>query len=211
MHWHMNARLYYVHDPMCSWCWGFHKTRERLLEKLPSSIEVVRLLGGLAPDSAEPMPDAMREYLQQTWRRIEQRIPGTSFNFDFWQVCEPRRSTWPACRAVIAARRQGAKYDEVMTYAIQEAYYRRAMNPADEDILVMLAGETGLDQAHFQRELRESAVQEQLQAEMQRGRAMGATSFPSLVLELGGDVWPVAVNYTDEEEMLENIRMLTEE
>lgn len=203
----MNPRLYYVHDPMCSWCWGFDRTRKRLLEKLPSSIEVVRLLGGLAPDTDEPMQSEMRDYLQQTWRRIEQRIPGTSFNFDFWQLCEPRRSTWPACRAVIAAKLQGAGYDEVMTAAIQEAYYLRAMNPSDEDNLVTLAGEAGLDQARFQRELRSPAVQAQLEAEMQRGRAMGATAFPSLVLEHDGGFLQVPLNYTDEEAMLEIIRM----
>lgn len=207
----MNARLYYVHDPMCSWCWGFEAVRKRLLEKLPSSLEVVRLLGGLAPDTDQPMPREMRDYLQQTWHGIEQRIPGTSFNFDFWQVCEPRRSTWPACRAVIAARLQGMGYDEAMTAAIQEAYYLRAMNPADEDTLVTLAAETGLDLARFQRDLRSSAVQEELEAEMQRGRAMGATGFPSLVLELDGAFWPVPVNYTEEEEMLESIRMVTDE
>ena len=207
----MNARLYYVHDPMCSWCWGFDAVRKRLLEKLPLSLEVVRLLGGLAPDTDQPMPREMRDYLQQTWHGIEQRIPGTSFNFDFWQVCEPRRSTWPACRAVIAARLQGMGYDEAMTAAIQEAYYLRAMNPADEDTLVTLAAETGLDLARFQRDLRSSAVQEELEAEMQRGRAMGATGFPSLVLELDGAFWPVPVNYTEEEEMLESIRMVTDE
>jgi len=207
----MNARLYYVHDPMCSWCWGFEAVRKRLLEKLPSSLEVVRLLGGLAPDTDQPMPREMRDFLQQTWHGIEQRIPGTSFNFDFWQVCEPRRSTWPACRAVIAARLQGMGYDEAMTAAIQEAYYLRAMNPADEDTLVTLAAETGLDLARFQRDLRSSAVQEELEAEMQRGRAMGATGFPSLVLELDGAFWPVPVNYTEEEEMLESIRMVTDE
>jgi putative protein-disulfide isomerase len=207
----MNARLYYVHDPMCSWCWGFEAVRKRLLEKLPSSLEVVRLLGGLAPDTDQPMLREMRDYLQQTWHSIEQRIPGTSFNFDFWQVCEPRRSTWPACRAVIAARLQGMGYDEAMTAAIQKAYYLRAMNPADEDTLVTLAGETGLDQARFQRDLRASAVQEELEAEMERGRAMGATGFPSLILELDGAFWPVPVNYTEEEEMLESIRMVTDE
>jgi protein-disulfide isomerase-like protein with CxxC motif len=42
---------------------------------------------------------------------------------------------------------------------------------------------------------------------MQRGRAMGATGFPSLVLELDGVFRPVPVNYTDEEAMLETIRM----
>ncbi|MDX1345576.1 MAG: DsbA family protein, partial [Sedimenticolaceae bacterium] len=135
---------------------------------------------------------------------------GTSFNFDFWQKCEPRRSTWPACRAVIAARRQGSRYDELMTRAIQEAYYLRAMNPSDEDTLVTLAGEIGLDQERFQKELQSPAVQEQLESEMQKGRAMGATSFPSLVLERDDGFRPVPVNYTDEEAMLEAIRKVTE-
>ena len=168
------------------------------------------MLGGLAPDSEEPMPRQMRDYLQQTWQRIRQRIPGTSFNFDFWQKCEPRRSTWPACRAVIAAREQGAQYDERMTRAIQEAYYLRAMNPSDEAILVTLAGETGLDQQRFQKELRSPAVQEQLESEMQRGRAMGATGFPNLIVERDGEFWPVPVHYTDEEVMLETIRKVAE-
>ena len=203
----MNSRLYYVHDPMCSWCWGFERTRKRLLEKLPSSIEIVRLLGGLAPDTSKPMAPEMRDYLQQTWRTIQQRIPGTEFNFDFWTTCTPRRSTWPACRAVIAAREQSAEYDERMTRAIQEAYYLRAMNPADDDVLTTLAGELGMDRKRFQDALVQPAVQQQLETEMQQGRVMGATGFPSLILELDGSLRPVPVHYTDETAMLEIIRM----
>ena len=51
----MNKRLIYVHDPMCSWCWGFAETWQTLTEQLPADMPVVRLLGGLAPDSDEPM------------------------------------------------------------------------------------------------------------------------------------------------------------
>jgi protein-disulfide isomerase-like protein with CxxC motif len=50
-------------------------------------------------------------------------------------------------------------------------------------------------------------VQAQLEAEMQRGRAMGATGFPSLVLEHDGGFRPVPLDYTDAEAMLETIRM----
>mgnify|MGYP000853319151 FL=1 len=45
--------LYYVHDPMCSWCWAFVPTWEQIQRELPNDIEVVYLLGGLAPDSDE--------------------------------------------------------------------------------------------------------------------------------------------------------------
>ncbi|MDF4306582.1 DsbA family protein, partial [Vibrio parahaemolyticus] len=26
----MDIKLYYVHDPMCSWCWGYKPTIEKL-------------------------------------------------------------------------------------------------------------------------------------------------------------------------------------
>ena len=83
------------------------------------------------------------------------------------------------------------------------------MNPSDADTLVTLAGEIGLDEERFLKALRSPAVQAQLESEMQKGRAMGATSFPSLVLEFDGFIRPVPVNYTDEEAMLESIRKST--
>jgi putative protein-disulfide isomerase len=78
---------------MCSWCWGFRPALETLLAGLPPAIEVERLLGGLAPDSREPMPQSLREQLQQTWRRIQECIPGARFNFDFWTPGLPE--SWP--------------------------------------------------------------------------------------------------------------------
>ena len=78
-------------------------------------------MGGLAPDSNEPMTDEMREYIQMNWRKIEHSIPGTKFNYDFWSNCSPRRSTYTACRAVIAIRKQNPLLEERMINLIQHA------------------------------------------------------------------------------------------
>lgn len=198
----MSLTLYYVHDPMCSWCYGFAPTWRRLLEKLPDDIAVVRLLGGLAADCDEPMAPEMRMYLQQTWHRIQHRIPGTEFNFDFWSRCEPRRSTWPACRAVIAARRQDPAYDEAMTQAIQQAYYRQARNPSDRDVLMELAGEIGADKDKFALALDATETRSELESEIARAHAMGADGFPSLILEQNQSRWRIPLDYTDAERML---------
>ena len=126
----MQDTLIYVHDPMCSWCWGFEPTRRKIFEALAG-----RIAGSaygrrsLPPILNAPMPEAMRSMLQQTWHRIEQTIPGTEFNFEFWQKCSPRRSTYPANRAVIAAREQGDEFDSQMTARIQRAYYLEAKKP----------------------------------------------------------------------------------
>ena len=87
----MKPTLIYVHDPMCSWCWGFEPVRAQLFAALDGRIPIRRLVGGLAPDSDAPMPAEMRLGLQQTWRRIQHTIPGSEFNFDFWSECSPRR------------------------------------------------------------------------------------------------------------------------
>ena len=203
--------LYYVHDPMCSWCWGFRPALSQLLSELPTHIRVSRLLGGLAPDSEQPMPREMQERLQDTWRRIQRRIPGTEFNFAFWERCRPRRSTYPACRAVIAARSLPAELEEPMVLAIQRAYYTRALNPSDEDTLLQLAVELGLPRAAFASRLRDETTERQLQHEIAQARSMGADSFPSLLLQTSEHSrWPVAVDYDDASSMLETIRMLSE-
>lgn len=204
----MANRLYYVHDPMCSWCWGFRPALEALIAGLPQEIEVERLLGGLAPDSQEPMPSSMREQLQQTWRRIQERIPGTRFNFDFWTLCSPRRSTWLACRAVIAARRQDPAFDLAMTDAIQRAYYLDARNPSDAETLIALAGEIGADRMAFARDLDAPETHRALAQEMAQARGMGVDSFPALVLACSAGRWRIPVEYTDPAAMLETIGLI---
>ncbi len=57
----MNKKLIYVHDPMCSWCFGFAKVYQQLTEQLPENIEFIRLLGGLAPDTVEIMSESTRQ------------------------------------------------------------------------------------------------------------------------------------------------------
>ena len=161
------AILYYVHDPMCSWCWGFSKTLTELLESLPRQVEVQRLLGGLAPDSDTAMPSNMKEQIKNNWSRIEDTISGVKFNFDFWTRTIPRRSTYPACRAVIAARQQGEQYDISMTQEIQKAYYQEARNPSDNSILIELANNIGLSIDTFKTDLVSEETQKQLIEEIE--------------------------------------------
>ncbi|MGR3913644.1 MAG: DsbA family protein [Gammaproteobacteria bacterium] len=202
------TRLIYVHDPMCSWCWGFRRVYLRLLRALPPSIAVTPLLGGLAPDSSEAMPPPMQRQLQQTWRRIEVAIPGARFNHDFWRDCRPRRSTWPACRAVLAARaldRHAAGHDCAMLTAIQRGYYLHARNPSDDATLVEFAAELGLDADAFQTAFRSARVRRQLDCEIAAARQLGARGFPALILLHGGAAHPVRINYTNAQPMLREI------
>jgi len=201
----MRDTLIYVHDPMCSWCWGFEPTRKIIFETVADRMQIRRMVGGLAPDSDQPMPDSMCLMLQQTWQRIEQSIPGTRFNYAFWDECSPRRSTYPANRAVIAAREQGESFDPLMTARIQQAYYLEAKNPSDNSVLVELAADIGLDVERFAESLESDALQQQLLAEIESTRAMGINSFPSLAVHRDGILRHIGLSYTDPEAMLSQI------
>lgn len=190
---------------MCSWCWAFRPVWRSVRTRLPDAVEIEQFLGGLAPDSAVPMPAEMRENIQDIWRTIERSVPGTRFNFDFWTKCVPRRSTYPACRAVIAARRQGADFEDAMIFAIQQAYYLQARNPSNDSTLIELAEEIGLDRGRFAADLRHPDTHMELLEEIRWARELGVRSFPALLLSHDEGYSEMPVDYGDANRILSAI------
>lgn len=207
----MGATLYYIHDPMCSWCFAFAPVLQQLQQGLPSSIQLERLLGGLAPDNDTPMSSEMRQRIMATWQRIEKSVPETRFNFDFWKRCTPYRSTYPSCRAVIAASAQGTEFDPIMTKAIQQAYYQQARNPSELATLVEIAKAIGLDSESFAQAISSEETEQELQRQIALAAHLGADSFPALILATGHSRWPVAIDYLDPAPMLETIAFLLQD
>tara|TARA_R110002094_G_scaffold61795_6_gene72317 strand:+ start:2192 stop:2860 length:669 start_codon:yes stop_codon:yes gene_type:complete len=179
--------LYYVADPMCSWCWGFAPTLELVASRLLHETQLQLVLGGLAADSDEPMDEATKTYLQQAWRSVSEAT-GATFNFAFWEQCAPRRSTWPACRAVLAAGELGRQ----MFAAIQRAYYLEARNPSDTSTLIELAAELGIDIPTFTERLASNTTHKLLTEHFELRDRLAAQGFPTLLLERDGEVVPIA-------------------
>ena len=190
-----NSKLIYVYDPMCSWCWGYKNTWQKLQEKLATIIDIEYRVGGLAPDSNETMPLPMQQFLQQTWQRIASQT-GADFNFDFWQQCQPKRSTYPACRAVMVAR----QYDkeQAMLEAIQHGYYLNAKNPSQLSTLANIAESINIPQSDFIRLIQSDKVEQQLQNELNFVHQLPIQGFPSLVLEIEQQYFAIAIDYQNE-------------
>ncbi len=190
--------LYYVADPMCSWCWGFKDARDEIFDMLGEDFRIEFVMGGLAKDSDEPMPEETKSYVKDAWRKVTART-GAQFNWDFWEKCRPRRSTYPACRAVIAAGELGPQ----MFDRIQQAYYLEAKNPSDLDILCSLAADLDIDEEMFRAKLESAEVEKELQAGFNTRRRLGAYSFPSLVLEHKGKVQFLCEGYSSAQEIIQ--------
>ena len=190
---------------MCSWCWGFKPVLEQLQSNLPSEIKIKFLLGGLAPDTNKPMPDTMRSQIISTWKNIQKTIPGTQFNYEFWDKCTPKRSTYPSCRAVLsAAKQQQSKSFEMLT-AIQEAYYLHALNPSEISTLNDIAGSIGLNTTTFNNDITSEEIDKQLNSEISMTRNLGVDSFPSLILKDEKKQYPIALDYNHSDIILDHI------
>ncbi len=198
------STLYYIHDPMCSWCYAFKPVYQALLKQLPDSVSSVSLLGGLAPDTDQPMPLEMQQQLKATWQRIEQQVPGIRFNYDFWEQAEQTRPR----RAVIAARQINPEKETAMIQAIQNAYYQQARNPSDPDILTAIAQETGLKADEFSRHLNAVETQHILDQEIARSRQLNVSSYPSLVLQTRDQAASVSIDYNSHRNILNTINSI---
>ncbi len=203
--------LYYIHDPMCSWCWGFRRVRDEVFDAVKKQVKIEYILGGLAPDTDVVMPADMQQSIRSNWQRIQQEIPGTEFNYDFWTQCQPRRSTYPACRAIIAARMQQTELkkrslEEDMLLAIQQAYYRDAKNPSDQSTLLELAENIGLGLEQFSDDIQSEACQKTLMKEIEFSREIGVHSFPSLVYTKQGKAAALLhIDYNNSQKIIDQI------
>lgn len=197
--------LIYIHDPMCSWCYGFKPTLQSLTEKLDASINIKYFLGGLANDTDEPMPENMQQQIKDNWKRIETSIPGIIFNYQFWSKCIPRRSTYASCRAILAAKKQNSHSEINMLEAIQNAYYKNAKNPSDYTVLYELADECNLDMKKFISDIHSETINDELLRQISYSREIGADSFPSLYLLQNQIHRPIVLDYNNVDIIIEHL------
>ena len=203
-------RIVYVMDPMCSWCWGFDpiwRQFQNLIAKDAITSNIV--MGGLAPDSDQPMDSNMQAYVQRAWQQVSART-GASFNHDFWHKNQPRRSTWQACRAVLAAESILPGSKERMISAIQSAYYEEARNPSELSVLISLAGEIDLPESRFHNVLTSHEIEEKLQQDFQYRDRMGVQGFPALLYEKQDSVSLLSHGYLDFTTLQQRWEMLRE-
>lgn len=190
----IETTLYYIYDPMCSWCYAFKPTLEEVKKQLPKDIKLEYIPGGLAPHNNEAMPLHMREKIESIWYQIEE-VVGTKFNHDFWKNCTPKRSTYLACQATLASKAQGK--EEQMINAIQEAYYLKALNPSEEETILSLAKEIKLDERQFKSDLYSQKTINEFEEKMNFRRKINLNSFPSLAINYKNKLYALNIKYND--------------
>jgi len=199
------SALCYVMDPMCSWCWAYQPVLQALLASDRLTTPLLYVMGGLAPENEQPMAATTRQQIETIWRHIEART-GVRFNYDFWQHNIPRRSTYPACKAVLAAEAALPGSFSEMIGAIQQAYYAQARNPSERATLTAIASEIGIDAGRFDALMNAEPQTEALYRHLRFRDQLRVEGYPSLVWWRQGEAIPVTYGYCDLETTLAQLR-----
>lgn len=151
------------------------------------------------------MPTEMRRYVQRQWQLIEEQFPHIRFNFAFWNENIPIRSSYPACRAVLAAKRQGLPFEDNIIANIQRAYYLQAENPALTETLLACAQRSGLELTKFAVDFISPEINEALLDDLRLAKKLAVSTFPSLRLYGNGRFAVIECRFHDVPEMLAQI------
>jgi putative protein-disulfide isomerase len=183
----MQARLLYVMDPLCSWCWGFAPVFEALAEQAAAAgVGLQVIAGGLRRDSVAVDATARERYLGY-WRAVHEAT-GQTFNYEQGLPAGFVYDTEPACRALVTARSLAPDLVWPLIKLIQQGFYQQGLDVSRGSVLADLAEQAGIPRIEFAEAFDSAAQRAATAADFSWAQDLGIAGFPTLLAEREGQL-----------------------
>lgn len=167
----------FYEDPGCSWCWAFQPVATRFAYEFRHVVKSRLVMGGL-----RDRPAADINFVVQQWKTA-QDVSGMPFETRVWQK-RALRTTYLACRAVKAVSMMDEADALLFLRRLREAFFVEEALIDEQDTLLTLAGEVGLDATTLEENLL-SGRAEALFARDRLEAAQYGFGFPTILLRGG--------------------------
>lgn len=180
--------LHYIYDPLCGWCYG----AKPLIDAARGILPVVAHGGGMMTGAQrQPVSAQLRDYVMPHDLRIAQ-YTGQPFGEAYFEgLLRDTTAVFdsaPPTTTVLAAEQLAGRGLEMLG-RLQTAHYADGRRIADQDVLMAVAAEMGLEVEGF-RAAYDAASGELTQAHFKASRGLlsrvGGQGFPTVVLEKSG-------------------------
>jgi len=179
----MNEKiLWYIADPMCSWCWGFAPVIEEIRLNYRNFLKIELVLGGLRPRTKQAIAPAQREEILHHWKAVN-RATGQSFRFEDAMPEGFIYDTEPASRGVVAMFLINPEVIFPFFESIQSAFYVEQKDITKPEILMRLAADMGIDAKLFSRVFESDEAKNQISTHFDKARRWGVHSFPTVIVQ----------------------------
>jgi len=183
----MTARLIYVMDPMCSWCWGFAPVAAALIAQAAEAGVSTRLVPGGLRTGGSALDGSTRKYILEHWQAVAEAT-GQPFRFDGAMPDGFVYDTEPACRALVTARELDAERVWALLGLIQRAFYEQGVDVTRAPQLVELAEQAGFDRERFAQQFTSHDIRAATSADFSWVQDLGIAGFPTLLAERNGQL-----------------------
>lgn len=179
----------YVTDPICSACWAMEPAWRSVEYTFGDLLDVRHVYGGLLP-SWDGFADAGNGIhghhdVAHHWREMAEHT-GQAMNVSVWEG-DPIASSFPASMVLTAARDIAPARDGLMLRRLREELFVNGRNISRPEVWSDAAEKADIDPRAIQERLDDGRAESLFAADLQTARALGATAFPTLIVEAGGD------------------------
>ncbi|WP_179210952.1 DsbA family protein [Cellulomonas iranensis] len=181
------TRMTYVFDAYCGWCYGFGPALTRFVQEHAGAIDLDVVAGGLFV-GADVARVADLPHVPQANRRIA-AITGVRFGDAYEALTRDPRfvmDSEDATKAFVSLGRQAPERRLEVAEALQDAFYRDGLSLSEPGTVATVAALLGLDPDRALADLDTEATARETRAEFARARALGVTSYPTLLVHLPG-------------------------
>ena len=197
-------KLIYVGDPMCSWCYGFAPELEQLVQRFDGKIDLELVTGGLRPYFEKPINE-MKDFLSEHWSDVN-RATGQAFNFDILDHKTLKYDTEPACRAVVVVRSIDPAKGFEFFKMIQEAFYYHNKDLRQVESYDSILETLNLDVSLFKQRFNSEEYKTLAKQDFTRAADLGVRGFPTVLLQVNGQVKVLSRGYTSAQSLSDNIK-----
>ncbi|MFS4481731.1 DsbA family protein [Hyunsoonleella sp. 2307UL5-6] len=195
--WNNDEELFYIGDPMCSWCWGISPQINALQRYATKEhIKFNLIMGGLRPGGGQEWDESFKQYLKHHWQQVSKRS-GQPFSFSLFEKDAFNYDTEPACRAVVTARTLAPEKTLTFYELIQYYFYATSKDPKQLEFYKPICETLDIDFKVFSDNFNSKSIKAATKADFIKSRDLGIQGFPSVVFRQKDKLYVIARGYTE--------------
>lgn len=192
-------KVYYVFDPLCVFCYGFTPMIKRLYEQYKTEIEFELLPGGLWIDEhVKQVNTQVAANLTKASRKVSE-MTGRVFGEPFYKFLEtnPVLDSMIGSKAMMAVITQEKIEPFSYLSLIYKSTFINGNNPSDTNIYLDTAENLHMDVDAFAKVF--MGTDSTTRAAIEKSKTLGATSYPTVLIEDDGELSEYPLNYNEYE------------
>lgn len=178
----MKKELVYVGDPVCSWCYAFTDSFEKIKQEFKEKVTFSYLMGGLVIDRDIKIDSSMKQLLKKNWREVHTKtgkyIKASEIIDSIGEI--PYISD-EACKGFVCAKKFGQEKAYSFYKNVHKSFYTNLTDISDIDNLCEIAQSIGIEKDKFLELFNSHQTKEQVYADIKKAKDLGVRAFPALV------------------------------